>query len=1281
MELVRASVLEVVRSSEVDSLIEDGTFKEIEDWKDTINDAISFLPHKCNSACQRKVILNGETQYKCRKVNNLDASKENTKHTFQDLPNEIPEECIDRLKQIGLVEQAEPNEVGYMKPYKSKLSLFHPKRHIPPTNPNGDLNISPVEGYTFANCRSMQNIQVLTQCGGVNKYVNKYIAKIDEQNYVIVSTDKNKNGELQLRKFFVHNSKVSKNAEDTERENLRESKHPQGRVIGILEMVHMLLQYPEVITNLRFESIQTVDLERRKGIQVNKNHDNQDGAYVGSLSDDVRKGMGLENWRQHRENEVMMIEDIGHSSISVDRISLFSLRPPELRCLIRRPGQYFRWFNVNKKIMTGTKITELLEDDVTMSSWVDGLQHLIRLRKKAMPEIMTYIHSLEEIDHSSPLYIMSRLFEQISMEMSSEVAINHDFRDHIISNLIDEDKEHEHLPCPVYSYLKPTAAHSFLHSIMLSMGEFDTEIDLKMHGSIREALRYAKLIGPNNDDQSLQEYSNQLLKDWIETQLQYFPNALKVLSSWIQVVLAGNLFDSVIVKDELAISDMPSVQLSALFGNNEDAVKDHLESIKSNLIEAIIEEIGEVTVEACHIPSKDELVTCSKNDPLQWNAHESFSRNDNQSNDSFVEQRFAIKMCLDTIERYCNLWEVDSYTKNICIRGFPGSGKTWCALYLSLYALSKGLTVVTTAILAKRAIQIGGIHYHKLFCLPIGKNMSIHRKAELAILKLLRSPKQLNLLLSLDVLVCDELGQISAEFLSTIDVILRRIRDSNVYLGGVLILGTIDHTQIHPIEGRPFLTSSHIITCFRMVALEHSVRAGMDAPFKRIQEIVRKSHRELKGNQRLVDEMIELCSNHLTFVNDWNDPKIDPQAMRLYTKKVPAKEAAKAFERRVRSLIHPNELRQKVSEDVQKARYSQMEWTKAEEHTACQLDKKLKEPRSILFFRGAIFECTFNDIQGYFTQSQIAVLFELPTMEVLERWKKVKVLVAPPGLKEIYFDETLQKDHFIDKGFKEVKIGIAPEHNVAASNTLFAKRKQYGIRHRVVMTVHAAQGDTLPMIVTRLSATDKNFAMWDKGQLVVILSRTKRAKDSIFVGPKQETLNAFRQLALSKTSWSDYMEKVLEIITINTNSSNESRVITAETYPFKIKNMILPQCNTGFVYMLMSLRMRGYIYIGTTKSIRRRLREHNSGFGSASTEPTYLRPYALIAYICGFGGGRSDLRLHIENRWKRKRDELIGNGVSDFQTIALSANTIIHSLNEEQFGIAPSELTLVCLFE
>ena len=40
--------------------------------------------------------------------------------------------------------------------------------------------MSPVEGYIIANCHLMQNIQILTQFGNVNKHICKYIRKVNK---------------------------------------------------------------------------------------------------------------------------------------------------------------------------------------------------------------------------------------------------------------------------------------------------------------------------------------------------------------------------------------------------------------------------------------------------------------------------------------------------------------------------------------------------------------------------------------------------------------------------------------------------------------------------------------------------------------------------------------------------------------------------------------------------------------------------------------------------------------------------------------------------------------------------------------------------------------------------------------------------------------------------------------------------------------------------------------------------------------------------------------------
>ena len=77
------------------------------------------------------------------------------------------------------------------------------------------------------------------------------------------------------------------------------------------------------------------------------------------------------------------------------------------------------------------------------------------------------------------------------------------------------------------------------------------------------------------------------------------------------------------------------------------------------------------------------------------------------------------------------------------------------------------------------------------------------------------------------------------------------------------------------------------------------------------------------------------------------------------------------------------------------------------------------------------------------------LLFDLPSQDDLDNWRKIKVLVAPLGIKDIEYDITTLKIWYLDRGFVEVNIGIAPQRTHQLSNNIQAQRKQYGLKHRV----------------------------------------------------------------------------------------------------------------------------------------------------------------------------------------------------------------------------------------
>ena len=102
-----------------------------------------------------------------------------------------------------------------------------------------------------------------------------------------------------------------------------------------------------------------------------------------------------------------------------------------------------------------------------------------------------------------------------------------------------------------------------------------------------------------------------------------------------------------------------------------------------------------------------------------------------------------------------------------------------------------------------------------------------------------------------------------------------------------MILRTLDHTQIQAIDGRPFLTSSNIIPMYIMIEFEHSVRASDDPVFFWIQQISRYNQKRLQDYPEYVHEFRQLCSENLTFIEDWNNELILPSTIRLYSKKIP----------------------------------------------------------------------------------------------------------------------------------------------------------------------------------------------------------------------------------------------------------------------------------------------------------------------------------------------------------------------------------------------------------
>lgn len=111
----------------------------------------------------------------------------------------------------------------------------------------------------------------------------------------------------------------------------------------------------------------------------------------------------LPQWRQFSDSELLILRDQILSPLSLDALTAFAVRPPELR-FIRHAKNYFRWFVRDAK---GAQLNVATANDVLSANlhcnfeqcpWYDGTNCRIKVRREALPEIVRYMTALDNED-------------------------------------------------------------------------------------------------------------------------------------------------------------------------------------------------------------------------------------------------------------------------------------------------------------------------------------------------------------------------------------------------------------------------------------------------------------------------------------------------------------------------------------------------------------------------------------------------------------------------------------------------------------------------------------------------------------------------------------------------------------------------------------------------------------------------------------------------------------------------------------------------------------------
>ena len=1248
-KLIRGFTAELIATDEIDDLVERGVLRDKSQVCEVQECALMVLKHDCSSVRNQLQTGESDKDVKCRCLHGERINKVQTRFYENVVDPKHSCEALKVLEWCGLIApMSETN--GSFRPLMEELVC---KRIIPCCRREEGC-ISPVVPILFVVGWSSQNVQLLSYYS-LARYVAKYVASIDQNNLIVFHADnrKAKSNAVRMEHVVQKNTKVtsSRMNEAKRMSSRRDAMHPTGRLICTFEQLQICLQEPQIQTNYESIKVSTTPLGERAGLvrtqpfgtkpeDLSKNGD----ITSPDLDDDhleivPYRDQQLPPFRRHSRSQKLVLRDQLHCPVTLDRVTLFGCRPPELMYVVRNPLLYWRWF-VRSKAKAGTSPADLKYllapgKPLHESHLVDGLNYCVYVRSAAVAELWRHLQSVKgelyRHGHGAVYEWLNKFCELWCMNKVRGLnADESKFFDAVESRLVKEGEPTGNgniypLPIIVHSNIKPTNPHRFLIHMLLCYGNFDTEMDLYAHGSLRKCFEVAGVISCTANTAILEEEVKRLTRKWILDQLVYYPISTKTFDKY--VTEACRVLKEAIIDDVVDIDEIPPALYTVLLATTSKESKEYVAESQKRLAKVTMEKLQPVfekTGDA--FPSMEDVL-----DGKAKNWPGVLSRTDGQSAESQEEQVNARNSVYRAIDDYMAM-RTTAIKGNRGIVGAPGAGKTFCMQLGILYGLCRTLKCCTTAILAERAFLLGGWHFHRLFYLPVKPTCSVHRLAELAVINLLKRQNALDFLLQLDVLYMDEMGQVSAELLSVLDIIMRKIRRSSLFMGGILVIGTIDHLQLLPIEGHPFLVSPLVPFSFRFCKLQHSVRGSCDPAMLRVVDITRLVSDNF--TLEVANELRTLLGDNCTFVTSWDDPAITDDALRVFGKHLPAIDETKRFLAMKEDELH-NRGEDSVNvraEDTMISIESHGEWQRASTWVTTTLNKKTSEPEELMLFAGAFYEFTYNS-PGHFSATQLALLSRVPTQSITDAFQEIEIWAAPAGTRDAtlpsYDDATLLAHKWTLQ-----KVGTAPEYErVDYGRKVRMKRRQYGLRHHIASTIHAAIGHTVPKIAARLDLPA--YRLWERAQAVVLVTRTGKLSDIIFVGDKDNNIQAIIDAFSLKDQWTDYMISLVDILSCAGPSPVLQQGIL---HPYRPRDVDLPRAGVGVVYMLCSGSNTRRTYVGETQDIKERIRKHNSrDGGSCGTRHAHGKPWQLIGYICGFRDKNS--RRAFEKRLQTLRNQ------------------------------------------
>ena len=992
-------------------------------------------------------------------------------------------------------------------------------------------------------------------------YLAKYAAGVEEHATVKIHGQSSESVSVSVKK--MKNIKIAGAKIAAEKEK-NTSTSEVCRILSSTECIWSMLDLKYVFPTYTCVHVNTLPLENRscfkrrtkyKRFIDRSGQNDQDYNFVR-----FRKTIHLPQNRLFSKNQKKTLREYINSGLTIDKVSLFALRPPEL-LFVNDLEIYFRNFSFEK--IRFPELQNLLSENLETSSWIDATGNLIRLRPGGTEDFLEFL--------SESCQSPNRNYAQLAAHYQNV------FRSGNCSHLFDGRTSEAKPLVVVFPNTLPRHIPNFLISLLLQFGRFETEFDLYQGGTLPLAFEKAGLVSDANSITDTE--INAILKRFVLKRVVYIPGSH--ISQDRQIVDAKVALSTLSNNND--VLETPTIVYTAL---QEECTKELLESLRQKLSN-VSTQIHELVFDTGK-PPVEQVLDCNLDTPLQYNPMQS-------PNVVFNDEQLVVLLeLMKTIDEYKNFTAV--FFKHRFVVGMPGSGKTFIITNALLYALCQGLNVMVTSLSSERAMQFAGMHIHDLFCLPVSSSLNVDTIVQKSMQKLKNDIFKQSLIKRIDILYFEEIGMVSAEEFAAIDYILQKTRESFAPFGGILIVGTGDPKQLPPPQGRLIWTSPIILSSVRMFALKKCVRMTdfIGRQFLEMLSVPKISESEVEQILKTFDENCNFC--------DFDSSPID--AVRIFGTRAAEWRAIDAQIERVST--SGRVVTRIPSVDEVKVNCTS-NWNAAPANIKRALNRVCLEPEVLYCYKNALLRLTVNMPALNVSQGQMCVF------KNFDGHKKIDVIVAPPGVRKLPPKNSQGMYMFYENGWFDVSLykqsGFV--NNFHGSSI---RRTQFPLKNFMAMTIHKAMGETIGKIITKIDCFEREYCLWEREQLYVLVSRVQNLGDITFLGDKHVTLEAIRRLLKQSSQWDEFTERL-----VNTASNQPSTSLNlANLSPFTPRKIELPPGEVGFVYLLVSTKDATSTYVGQTSDLRRRLREHNSGSGSYLTNQIHLRPWGVLCFATGF---------------------------------------------------------------